>query len=243
VRCETCSRSPGTFPTKYSALIRSLPFLTPVRRYFEHVLKQGQHYISYVRLKHNGQFKTGPDKGWSKIDGEQYFTVEKPGFVWKGDIFGGSARDMYLSDKGRLVVTSLWLFTVVNGSGETFDEGELQRWIAESVWFPTNLLPSERISWSAIDDKTAKLSFKYKNVSTSFTVTFSDTGEITQMETTRFMDQARKERWLVIPSEYNETDGIIIPTKAEVTWKLEGGDLSYAKFRVKTIEYDKPKRF
>ena len=30
----------------------------PVERYFRHVLKDGQPYISYVRLTHNGQFKT-----------------------------------------------------------------------------------------------------------------------------------------------------------------------------------------
>ena len=34
----------------------------PVQRYFKHVLKEGQPYISYVRLKHNGQFKNNTRK-------------------------------------------------------------------------------------------------------------------------------------------------------------------------------------
>jgi hypothetical protein len=34
----------------------SLP--EPVQRYFNHILKEGQPYISYARIKHNGQFKT-----------------------------------------------------------------------------------------------------------------------------------------------------------------------------------------
>lgn len=34
----------------------------PVQRYFKHVLKEGQPNISYVRLKHNGKFKTSLKK-------------------------------------------------------------------------------------------------------------------------------------------------------------------------------------
>lgn len=34
----------------------------PVQQYFKHVLKEGKPYISYVRLKHDGQFKTGLKK-------------------------------------------------------------------------------------------------------------------------------------------------------------------------------------
>jgi hypothetical protein len=56
----------------------------PVQRYFNHILKEGQPYISYARIKHVGQFKIGIDKDWIKIRGEQYATTEKPGFIWKG---------------------------------------------------------------------------------------------------------------------------------------------------------------
>src|ERR1700730_14213210 len=55
----------------------------PAQRYFKHVLKAGQPYISYARITHKGQFKTGFDKGWIGINGEQYATTQKPGFIWK----------------------------------------------------------------------------------------------------------------------------------------------------------------
>ena len=66
----------------------------PVQRYFKHVLKHGQPYISYVRITHDGQFKTGVDKDWMNITGEQYATTEKPGFIWKGKTSMFTARDM-----------------------------------------------------------------------------------------------------------------------------------------------------
>lgn len=54
----------------------------PVQRYFNHILKEGQPYISYARIKHDGQFKAGLDKGWINIKGEQYATTENQ------DLFG-----------------------------------------------------------------------------------------------------------------------------------------------------------
>lgn len=83
----------------------------PVQHYFKHVLKEGQPYISYARITHDGQFKTGLDKDWINIKGEQYATTEKPGFIWRGTTSQFTARDLYIGDKGRLVVT---LFSLAN---------------------------------------------------------------------------------------------------------------------------------
>lgn len=67
--------------------------------------------------------------------------------------------------------------------------------------------------------------------------------EITQMETKRYMDDKRKETWVINPTNCVERSGTIIPTKAEVFWRLKEGDFSYAKFNVTTIEYNKPEKF
>jgi len=215
----------------------------PVQRYFKHVLKDGQPYISYVRLIHNGQFKTDPKKDWINIKGEQYFTTEKPGFIWEGKTAMFTARDMYLANKGRLVVTLLSLFKIVDGQGESFNQGELLRWLGESVWFPTNLLPSENLQWFPINSTSAKLTFNHVDISVSYIVSFNDKNEITQMITKRYMKEGRLETWVGKFRNYKEINGVIIPTEIEAIWKLEEGDYSYVKFNIKKIEYDKPEKF
>ncbi len=80
-----------------------------------------------------GQFKTGIDKSWIKIKGEQYATTEKPGFIWKGTTSMFTARDMYIDKKGRLIVSIFSLINVVKCQGEQYDQGELLRWLGESV--------------------------------------------------------------------------------------------------------------
>lgn len=214
-----------------------------MQRYFKHILKKGQPYISYIRLTHDGQFKAGLDKDFGDIVGEQYFTTEKPGFIWKGTTNMFVARDMYLADNGRLIATILSIINVVDAHGTQYNQGELLRWLSESVWFPTNLLPSERLKWSPIDANSAKLAFNYKDLSLFYIVTFNDKNEISQMETKRYMDEKNLETWIIKPDNYAEKNGIIIPTKAEVFWRLKNGDFSYAKFNVTKIEYDKPQKF
>jgi hypothetical protein len=215
----------------------------PVQRYFKHILKEGQPYISYARIKHDGQFKTDLEKGWIDIKGEQYATTEKPGFIWKGTTSMFVARDMYISGKGRLIATLFSVYNVVDAKGEKYNEGELLRWLGESVLYPTNFLPNERLQWFPIDSKTAKLTFNYKGLSLFFKITFNEIGEITEMETKRYMGDKDLETWVIKATNYKELNNVLIPTAFDVIWRLDKGDFSYAKFNVTQVEYDKPEKF
>jgi hypothetical protein len=225
----------------HKSQLDSLP--EPVQRYFNHTLKEGQPYISYARIKHVGQFKTGFDKDWINIKGEQYATTEKPGFIWKGTTSMFVARDMYISDKGRLVVSVLSLVNVVNVKGEQYDQGELLRWLGESVLYPTNFLPNERLHWSPIDSQSAKLTYHYQGLSLFFKITFNEIGELTELETKRYMDEKNLETWIIKATDYKEMNNILIPTNFDVIWRLEKEDFSYAKFKITEVEYNKPERF
>ncbi|MES2774256.1 MAG: DUF6544 family protein [Bacteroidota bacterium] len=215
----------------------------PVQRYFRHILKEGQRYVNYVRMTHDGQFKTGLEKAWIPIKGEQYATTQTPGFIWKGVTSMFTARDMYIGDIGRLVVSIFSLVNIVNVRGEQYNQGELLRWLGESVLYPTNLLPGERLQWLAIDADSAKLVFSYNGLSLFFIVTFNDAGEIIQMETERYMDSKNLETWVIKIDGYKKINDILVPTIFEVLWRLKKGDFSYAKFHMKKIQYDKPELF
>ncbi len=227
---------------KYSiSQLENLP--EPVQKYFNYVLKDGQKYISTVRLTHDGFFKTDLKKDFIKITGEQYFSAQKPQFIWKGVTSMFTARDFFIDDKGGLIATLLNVYNVVDTKGSTFDEGELQRWMAESVWFPTNFLPSDYVSWSAIDANSAKLSFKYKTTAFDFIVRFNAIGEITEIEGNRFMTADNKAKWICKMANYQERNGVKIPISDQAIWRLEDGDHCYAKFEILKIDYNIPEKF
>ncbi|MEZ4884557.1 MAG: DUF6544 family protein [Chitinophagales bacterium] len=227
--------------TYHKNQIDSLP--EPVQRYFNHILKEGQSYISYARIKHDGQFKTDLNKDWIDITGEQYATTAKPGFIWKGTTAMFVARDMYISDQGRLIATLFSVYNVADAKGEKYNEGELLRWLGESVLYPTNLLPSNRLQWFPIDSNTAKLTFNYNGLSLFFKFTFNELGEITEMETQRYMGENNLETWVIKATNYKKMNNVFIPTAFDVLWRLDKGDFSYAKFNITEVEYDKPEKF
>jgi hypothetical protein len=230
-------------PDKYFTYEQLAGLPEPVQRYFKYAMKEGQPYISYVRLQHNGQFKTAPEKDWIDIKGHQYFTLASPGFIWKGMTTLFTADDRYVNGQGRLTVKLLSLFKIVDGKGPQFDEGELQRWLAENFWFPTNLLPNEHMRWESVDEATARLIFEYKEMSLTMNVSFNEKGELITIACQRYMGEDNLQKWQGYASEYEERNGIMIPTFIEAVWALDSGDYSYARFKIKTIEYDYPVPF
>jgi hypothetical protein len=215
----------------------------PVQRYFKLVLKNGQPYINRVRLKHIGGMKTGLDKKWVKISGEEYFTASNPGMIWKGQTRWFTAIDSLVNGKGKLSVRLLSLWKIADHQNPEYTQGELLRWLGESVWFPTNLLPSENLSWTAIDRNHARLDFAIGNCAVGYRVSFNDIGEITQLETKRYMDGKILQTWIGRTTKYKFHNGILIPTVMEAIWRIDGTDYSYARFVLTRIEYGKRKIF
>jgi hypothetical protein len=209
----------------------------PVQRYFNHVLTDGQLYINRVRLKHQGTMKTGLDKSWTKITAEEYFTTANPGMIWVGRTNWFKAIDRFVDGNGSLIVKLFGIFKVVNVQDETVTQAELLRWLGESVWFPTNLLPSEYLQWTPIDYFTARLDFNFGNCRVWYTVEFNKNGEIIQLETQRYRNAKNLDTWIGKLSCYKRRHKMLIPTVIEASWRLNDLDYPYARFRLTHIDY------
>lgn len=215
----------------------------PVQRYFTYALPEEQPCLSYLRLQYSGTFKTGRDKDWIDINGQQYFTAQPPGFVWIGKTKQFKAYDSYVENTGNLSVYLFGFLRIVNEKGPTIDQAELLRWLGESVWMPTNLLPDEHKQWTAIDDQTAKLTFTLNGQSVYYIVHFNEEGQITRLETERYIDTENMEKWVGEVGDYREVNGMMIPHEIKASWLLEEGRHTYARFFVENFEYDVPRPF
>jgi hypothetical protein len=182
-------------------------------------------------------------KDWVDITGEQYFTAQPPGFVWLGKTKAFNARDSYVSNKGNLSVYLFGFLRIVNSSGKTIDQAELLRWLGESVWMPTNLLPNEHISWSGIDDHTARVTLNWQDHSVYYIVHFNEKNQVVKMETERYMEKNRLEKWEGRLSDYRHVNGMMVPGSIEANWLLKEGKHTYADFQVQQFEYDVPEKF
>ncbi|MBC7447441.1 MAG: hypothetical protein H7330_05225 [Hymenobacteraceae bacterium] len=215
----------------------------PVQRYFRRVLRPGQPYLRSVRLRHDGQFRAGLNQGWMPITGEEYFRADAPGFVWVGTTASFTACDQYVAGRGARRAWLLGALPVVRGQGAVYDQGELLRWLAESVWFPTSLLPGAHVGWSPIDDRSATLTLSDHRLTVVCVMHFNAEDEIGRGEMYRARYTTYSDRWVARYAAYREWHGVRIPTQAEVTWEIDGVEHPYARFTVRVLDYAQPRAF
>jgi len=219
----------------------------PVQRYFKYALRDGQEHIKFVRLKQVGEFRMKENQPWMPIKAEQYFTTEDPAFIWRvkftmAPFIWIEGRDMYYQGKGNMLIKLLSTITVANAAGSEMDISTLIRFLAEAPWFPTALLPSDYIEWKEIDSNSARVVIKDKGYTASGIFTFNEKGEIIKFVTNdRYMEadgKYFKEQWAGYYRNYQEIEGMKIPTEGEVEWNLSDKDLSYAKLKITDIQYN-----
>lgn len=207
----------------------------------------GEEKVTCVRLVQTGQMRMKKKGTWIPFDAEQYFRIDEPGFIWRArmkvtPMVGVMARDLYKNGQGNMLVKLLSVFKLTDATGKEMDQGTLMRYMAEMMWFPSAAL-SKHIKWEEIDENSARATMTYKGSSGSAVFTFNDKGWVREFVGERYMEKKGRyslETWAGSVTEYRNMNGIRIPYKGEVTWKLKDGDFTWMKWEICHIEYNCP---
>lgn len=190
-------------------------------------LAPGQRLVRGARVEHAGAFASTPGR-WAPFTSVQHFTAGPPGFVWDarlataplGDVVPVRVRDGYVGGEGsmRAAVGALIPVGGQRGSPEVAASA-LWRYLAESVWFPTALLPSDHLTWTAVDDGTATATLTDQGVQATADFHFGPRGEIVRVTGERY--RAVGSSQVLTPTEgrhsaYARVDGMMVPTAGEV---------------------------
>ena len=234
--------------TRYhDAELAGLP--APVQRYFRAVLTDGQPIVTAVTLTQSGMFNLGKTADqWKPFTATQHFSTARAGFVWDANITmapGVPVRvvDAFIAGEGLLRPTILGLFAMgtVQGTGE-IARGELLRHFAESVWFPTALLPSQGVVWQAVDDTTANATMTDGPISVTMLFRFGADGLITAIHVdgraTTVGTATVLMPWECRMSSYQTRDGMRVPLTGEVLYITPQGEKPYFKGTIDTVVYE-----
>lgn len=221
----------------------------PVQRYLRYAQVRGQEPIRTVRLTQQGVMRTHPDQRWLPFVAQQYFTTTPPAFLWHATMrllpyIWISATDRYSEGHGNMGIKLMSVIPMGNARGPEMDQGELQRYLAEMVWFPTTWL-SNAIEWQAIDAHSVKATISKPGVTASVVLHVNEQGQLTHVTADRYKEEHGY--YLLAPwsgqcSEYQEVDGMRIPTRIEITWHLALGEFTWFRCKITRIEYNQSGR-
>lgn len=222
----------------------------PVRRFFRSALTEGWPLVAAAFFEHEGTFnmsETG--ESWKRFTSTQRVVIDRPGFDWDAriEMFPGIAalvHDAYIAGEGVLFGKIAGLITVIDMPRDReLARGELMRWLAEAAWYPTALLPSSGVRWTAVDDSTADATMGDGGIELTLRFRFGPDGLIESVHADSRGHTSPDGTVEQLPWEGRWTDwerrgGMVIPTRGEVGWVFPDGYRPYWRGRIVRIEYE-----
>lgn len=233
-----------SLPPFSSGLVASLP--EPIQRYFHYALKTGQPNIRYAVISQQARFRHGPGRPWFDVTATEYLSGMEPGFVWDARLthrwyWWRTAILSYVQGRGRGYIKLFGSVTLQDVDGPETNVSMLFRILSEMVWLPTGLLPTKTLRWEAIDSTQAKATIVDGNTTVTAIIHVNDVGQIDRIVTTdKYRDMKsgfEQTKFTLLCSEYQERDGVMIPTEVDFVWNLPDGDFTYGEFNVLDIRY------
>jgi len=218
----------------------------PVRRYFGAVLTEGRSHVRTARLDQRGEFRLGgPSGSWKPMTATQHYAVDPPGFVWDATVDVAPlvpARVVDAYERGEGSLRALVYSTVPVAAadpGPALDEGELLRYLAEAVWFPTALLPAAGVEWTAVDERAARATLADRGSTAAAVFHFDEEGLVERVAVDERYRQETDDYapWTGRFGRYRWIDGLRVPTEASVEWTTPEGPLSYWRAQIAAVEY------
>ncbi len=120
-------------------------------------------------------------------------------------------RDKFIDGEGEMQIKMFSTINIVNTKETKIDEGTLQRFLGEKVWFPSAAF-SPYIGWDAIDDLSAKATIQYKGTLGSGTF-YNKQGDFVKYSALRYKcnePDALRYEWLINVSEHAIMNGVKI---------------------------------
>lgn len=219
----------------------------PVRRWLRYSNVVGTRLPATVRLRQDGQFQMD-GRGWMPFSAEQYFTINPPGFLWKATFrmapfVSVTGRDRYRAGEAGIEMRVLSLIAVARKSGGGLNQGALLRFLGEVQWFPAAAL-ADYIAWEPVDADAARATMTWGGISASMAFRFDAVGRLVELAALRYNDsRGRNESWVNRNDSDQEFGGIPVPVAGEARWDYQSGPYPYIRWRITTIEHDRPVRF
>lgn len=221
---------------------------SPVARYLRRALRDRHLMVAHAELRQSGTLRSSLNGRWMPFTARHNIVPGRTEFMWQASVKAFpfirlNVRDSYINGQGASDVKLFSAFTLGRqDGGEPVNAGSLHRYLAEAVWYPTALLPSHDLQWSAIDDTKALATLTHGDTTVSLEFWFNPSGAVAAIYTPgrwgAFPEGYKEMPWEGRFHDYRLHGGLLVPTWAEVGWHIDGTWNCVWTGRIESARYD-----
>lgn len=243
-RADIATLSPPAAPAEVFTATRLAGLSAPVARYLRKAITNGHPIVQSAIATQDAEFFI--NGAWRALHATQHFSTRPPGFVWDARIdmaplMPAYVRDEYVKGRAKMQASMYGVYPIVDQvDTPELNAGALQRFLGEAIWFPTALLPSATLQWTARDDRSATVTLEDGATTVSLLFEFNDADMPAVISGDRYKEDSGRysvQRWEIHCDEPSTFDDLTIPSRCEVAWIVNGTREPYWRGRIASIDY------
>lgn len=217
----------------------------PVRRYIALTGSLGRPIVTEISMQFEATMYGGPDESGMTGPVTQYERFDTPHrlFLMTTEMKGLPVAVLhdFNRDQATMRVRLAGLVNVVDVSGAALTRTETVTILNDLAFFAPSRLVDPRLSWTAIDDRSARVTFTLGPNTVSAELVFNAAGELVDFvsEDRGMLEKdgtLRIARWSTPLGKYREFDGWRLASEGDAIYHLPEGPFAYGHMRLTHYE-------
>jgi len=200
--------------------------------------------VSAVRTREEGEIRASLGARWIPFRADQVIEARRSSFRWEARYQGGrigwiTVTDAYEEGHGRLMVKLGGVIPVERVRGPEVDKGELQRYLASFVLCPSMLLNHPSLGLRAFGPHSLQVRDRSDPTGATLDVEINVEGCPTACRANRprmVGNHSVLTPWSASGAQFEEREGLCVPSRLEVSWGLAEGSFTYYRSQVVSFE-------
>ncbi|WP_156423857.1 DUF6544 family protein [Erythrobacter sp. YT30] len=217
----------------------------PVQRYIEITGSIGEPVVTEIKMEFEATMYDAPGAKGMTGPASQYDRFDEMHrlFFMRTHMKGLpiSVLHDFDADRATMKVRAAGLMNVVDASGPELTRTETVTILNDIAFFAPSRLVDQRLKWTAVDDKSAKVEFTLGANTVSAELIFNDAGELVDfISEDRGMMQKdgtlRTARWSTPLGNYRRFGNWRLASEGDAIWHLPEGPFTYGHLRL--VKYE-----
>lgn len=224
------------------------PLPAPVQRYLRVSGVVGHPHVTSFRVRMHGRIRSGPEATWMPIVAEQVNTLDPPArlFYLDATMMGlpVTGYHRYVDGAASMLVKLAGLVPVARDAGPAMTRAETVTLLNDLCLLAPATLVAPALTWTAVDDREARVRFTAGATSVEATVLFGSDGRVTDFwSDDRGRVQAdgtssAGQRWSTPVAEYRRFGAFTLIGHGDARWHLPGGAYPYIELDIDDVAYN-----